>query len=1207
VNLLPIYLLGASAWLVTQSIDWIMGQHEAPAVLFVGWMMLTLCFYIVAALIRHPVFVYTGAMSMMGMFLLMFQGVWDPLHLFVIGTGLIATCYAVGTLGLWKRYASATPAYEAALWSVWKPGSRQEGRALWGKSHRELGLWLALVSCFVNAFIWALSVYIRGGESILELRAVSPLFTLVSLLCCSLPFLWEARRKSRRSWIFHTGNVILGLAFTLGSLSLFEVNRESFLHATTWIKMTGIGALVLQVIYLLFAKVVAPRVKSTEHQHNVASAFLSSLNEAFRIYAFGAVVLFVLVATQQESIDTTLLLCLLAPLVLTQFSSADAFGLLAAGVVAAFGWSYGVLVPWWGIGILGLSGSLYLLALRSHWAASTGNKKHLGVPAWLMIAAAIAGSAAQLVPFGTSDTGIAASWCMGLGLAALITQVGLWVLRRISPSFDTSFGAGGILISKFKINGTPTVSMAFWHVLQFSFLVIALLGVAFSLVAMESLGTHMHWSVCLLPFAIALPLFFELAQQPHKFGIVLAVIATSLGVYFTFGQPWRGTDQQLMLPVYILLILWLAGLLVTKQLTKTKQSANSGEEQSESDESLPTNKHQALFVFSRQLFWLLTAPTLGIGCVIWLFALWETVFGVALLTHAASYERFLFAGIWGTIGVPLVYVWAHQQFRKGWSLFVLMLVLVAWPPALVGWLHYGLGLPRLTPAIGWAALVLFSGVFVYRIGQTTKSTWNGSVHPELRQLSVWTSIFGILSFLTLLATTSSRLWGVGAVQWLCIAGLVTIGWMLVAIRRMDSVKWMLQGTLALVWTIHGLIILTLPSYYGSFKYPALFALLLMLAVIVCYRLAHAAKQGRFAKWTEPLWHDAPDQEEALARLNERIAKNFVHVNFLISVCASLLVGYAWVGSATHLISIERFLIIPVLGLLAWSWVAQALSSKRDLWAYFGVFSALALYGYLRSAFGIGTRHMDAWVLLIIGFASTGLRMIWQKLGGELLQRVMFRTSFALPVLVWILNTTMGTPMPPGIWIMSGLYYGVVAYQYEKKWLFVPALLFGNIEVFSVLSSIAHADPFKQPQWYALSFGASLFAFIGIYHKDLAPKTRTTLRNIGTFVIYLSSMYQVLFLNNIFDIIVLAVLAIAGVFAGIMFHIRSYLYLGALFLVLNIVVNLFRIGIQDRVIGMVFLFVTGLLLLVSAVYFNLKRDELLKTYTEWREKVSEWEG
>jgi predicted membrane channel-forming protein YqfA (hemolysin III family) len=103
------------------------------------------------------------------------------------------------------------------------------------------------------------------------------------------------------------------------------------------------------------------------------------------------------------------------------------------------------------------------------------------------------------------------------------------------------------------------------------------------------------------------------------------------------------------------------------------------------------------------------------------------------------------------------------------------------------------------------------------------------------------------------------------------------------------------------------------------------------------------------------------------------------------------------------------------------------------------------------------------------------------------------------------------------------------------------------------------------------------------------------------------MYQVLFLNNIFDIIVLAVLAIAGVFAGIMFHIRSYLYLGALFLVLNIVVNLFRIGIQDRVIGMVFLFVTGLLLLVSAVYFNLKRDELLKTYTEWREKVSEWEG
>jgi predicted membrane channel-forming protein YqfA (hemolysin III family) len=104
---------------------------------------------------------------------------------------------------------------------------------------------------------------------------------------------------------------------------------------------------------------------------------------------------------------------------------------------------------------------------------------------------------------------------------------------------------------------------------------------------------------------------------------------------------------------------------------------------------------------------------------------------------------------------------------------------------------------------------------------------------------------------------------------------------------------------------------------------------------------------------------------------------------------------------------------------------------------------------------------------------------------------------------------------------------------------------------------------------------------------------------------MSGIAQVLFFESIWDILLLAALSIAGILAGIGLRVKSFLYLGSAFLVLDVVVNLFRIGLEDRIIGMVFLFATGVLILVAAVFFNLKRDEVLGRYREIRGELEQW--
>ncbi|MCB9642307.1 MAG: hypothetical protein H6728_04470 [Myxococcales bacterium] len=327
----------------------------------------------------------------------------------------------------------------------------------------------------------------------------------------------------------------------------------------------------------------------------------------------------------------------------------------------------------------------------------------------------------------------------------------------------------------------------------------------------------------------------------------------------------------------------------------------------------------------------------------------------------------------------------------------------------------------------------------------------------------------------------------------------------------------------------------------------------------------------------------------------------------VSSFLTLLLAWACFRLAYGVLVPATPLVLHLLALLilltqAWLWVRWALDRDREWMAYVGAASFLGVYGYLRGAMGIGERGFDAWVFLVMGFLLLGFRELWQRMGGPLLQRVAQRLSYILPLLALLAGAWNGQVPPIASWLIAGVFYGVLAHQYGLRWLAVPSLLFLNVGIFLFLGQ----KGISTAQWYVLPVGLSLFVIAGVFAQDLGQRGRNLFRIGGALAIYLTSMVQVLSFQHITDVLLLGGLAIAGVILGIALRIRSFLFLGVGFLVTDVVVNLFRVGLQDRVIGMIFLFLTGVLLLAAAVFFNLKREAILARIRNWQDQMASWE-
>jgi len=89
-------------------------------------------------------------------------------------------------------------------------------------------------------------------------------------------------------------------------------------------------------------------------------------------------------------------------------------------------------------------------------------------------------------------------------------------------------------------------------------------------------------------------------------------------------------------------------------------------------------------------------------------------------------------------------------------------------------------------------------------------------------------------------------------------------------------------------------------------------------------------------------------------------------------------------------------------------------------------------------------------------------------------------------------------------------------------------------------------------------------------------------------------------------VVFGLLSLLGVAAGMIFQIRSYLFMGVTFFTLNIFANLLQSGLRDQRMGFILLSLTGISIIGSLVTYTLKKEQILGLVERVQKRLAKWD-
>jgi len=210
----------------------------------------------------------------------------------------------------------------------------------------------------------------------------------------------------------------------------------------------------------------------------------------------------------------------------------------------------------------------------------------------------------------------------------------------------------------------------------------------------------------------------------------------------------------------------------------------------------------------------------------------------------------------------------------------------------------------------------------------------------------------------------------------------------------------------------------------------------------------------------------------------------------------------------------------------------------------------------------GGAFTQYWPLVVMGLAFGGVAFaeLLRRCGSRELASPLFRTGVFLPLLpvlaFWVVPSRVDLSV---VLFTAGLFYASISVT-RKSFVFgVLAALAGNGGLWSLLYHQPEYRFVLHPQLWIIPGALSALVAAQMNRDRLsAPQLRFT-RYGCLMAAYVSSTADI-FLCGVRDHpwlpIVLAALSVAGVFAGILFRIRAFLFLGTTFLVLAIVTMIY---------------------------------------------------
>ena len=221
-----------------------------------------------------------------------------------------------------------------------------------------------------------------------------------------------------------------------------------------------------------------------------------------------------------------------------------------------------------------------------------------------------------------------------------------------------------------------------------------------------------------------------------------------------------------------------------------------------------------------------------------------------------------------------------------------------------------------------------------------------------------------------------------------------------------------------------------------------------------------------------------------------------------------------------------------------------------------VLLVLHLFFTMPFLFRFGIKEYWPYIVMIGCFAGVGVSKWLEQRELKVISQPIFNSAVILPVLVacaiWIIDSKADHAL---VTLTVGMAYLMIGYTHRSIRCSAAAILFGNLALWLFYEKFEGFRFLDHPQLWLIPPAISVLIAAQISRNKLTSSQLALIRYVCATTIYLSSTSEI-FINGLgaklWPPMVLAVLAVAGIFAGIMMQVRAYLYLGAVFLLMAMV-------------------------------------------------------
>jgi hypothetical protein len=249
------------------------------------------------------------------------------------------------------------------------------------------------------------------------------------------------------------------------------------------------------------------------------------------------------------------------------------------------------------------------------------------------------------------------------------------------------------------------------------------------------------------------------------------------------------------------------------------------------------------------------------------------------------------------------------------------------------------------------------------------------------------------------------------------------------------------------------------------------------------------------------------------------------------------------------------------------------------------------------------------VAMAIAFAGVGFSEWCARRRQHVLARPLEKTAALLPILpvmgYWVVDNDANFSL---LLLSVGALYAVLSVLRRSYGFSILAVVATNGSLWRLLGTHEGLGLAEHPQLWLIPPAVCVLVASYLNRDRLNGQQMTSIRYVAAIVIYAASTADI-FLNGVAEAPwlpgVLALFAIAGVFAGIMLRVRAFLFLGTTFLIVSLMTIIWTaaVHIGHTSVWWVSGIVAGVLIIVLFGIFEKRRDDVLRVVDNLRH----WDG